>query len=229
MNKLTLVSHPLCPYAQRASIAASRLGLPVKRVNIDLDAKPAWFLAISPTGKVPILRIELAQGERHVLFESAPIAEYLNDLGGGALLETDDIVRAQQRAWIEFASGTLSEIAGLYSATTKRSFLAKAVAIRARLAQVDRVVQGPWFGGSRFSLVDAAFAPLFRYVDFFEAQLGLQLDEGLKNLKAWRSRLSVDATVRAAVSENYWSRLHAFLLSRSSFVSAQLRARSGAV
>src|SRR5262249_53227565 len=66
MDKLTLISHDLCPYVQRAVIALSEKGVPFDRVYIDLNAKPDWFLAISPLGKVPLLKV----GD-HVIFESA--------------------------------------------------------------------------------------------------------------------------------------------------------------
>ena len=68
---LTLVSHHLCPYVQRAVIVAAEKGIALERILIDLAAKPAWFLALSPTGKVPLLRMTDERGEEHVLFESA--------------------------------------------------------------------------------------------------------------------------------------------------------------
>ena len=39
-----------------------------------------------------------------VLFESAPIAEFFNDIGGGEMLAADPVERARQRAWIECTS-----------------------------------------------------------------------------------------------------------------------------
>ncbi|RVD65842.1 hypothetical protein EN751_39205, partial [Mesorhizobium sp. M4A.F.Ca.ET.029.04.2.1] len=46
-SKLTLVSHHLCPYVQRAAIALAEKGVPFERVMIDLADKPAWFRARS--------------------------------------------------------------------------------------------------------------------------------------------------------------------------------------
>ena len=39
---LTLVSHDLCPYVQRAAIALLEKGIPFERSIIDLSAKPDW-------------------------------------------------------------------------------------------------------------------------------------------------------------------------------------------
>jgi len=46
MQTLTLVSHHLCPYVQRAAIALSEKGIEFEKIMIDLADKPEWFLAI---------------------------------------------------------------------------------------------------------------------------------------------------------------------------------------
>ena len=53
-----LISHVLCPYVQRAVIVLTEKRIPFRRVDIDLADKPEWFRAISPLGKVPLLRID---------------------------------------------------------------------------------------------------------------------------------------------------------------------------
>ena len=45
LSDLTLDSHYLCPYVQRAVIVASEKGIALDRTMIDLAAKPDWFLA----------------------------------------------------------------------------------------------------------------------------------------------------------------------------------------
>ena len=68
----TLISHPLCPYVQRAVITLEEQGIVYKRIDIDLANKPDWFKKISPLGKVPVLVID----DDTVIFESAIISEY---------------------------------------------------------------------------------------------------------------------------------------------------------
>ncbi|WP_298196341.1 glutathione S-transferase family protein [Novosphingobium sp.] len=221
---LTLVSHHLCPYVQRAAIAAGKLGVPFTRETIDLAAKPDWFLAISPTGKVPLLQVTNDHGQRTVLFESAAIAEFFNDIAGGGLLASDAVARARQRAWVEFASGTLSEIAGLYSAPDVTAFETKARAITARLTQVEAQIAGPWFDGDAFSLVDAAFGPVFRYLDLFEQAIGLALAADLPRVASWREALSADPIVAGAVTADYPQRLHAFMVAKGTEISRRLAA-----
>jgi glutathione S-transferase len=72
--RLTLISHALCPYVQRAAIVLAEKGIAFERRDIDLANKPDWFLAVSPLGKTPVL---LVDGE--AIFESAVICEYLED------------------------------------------------------------------------------------------------------------------------------------------------------
>lgn len=50
MPTLTLISHPLCPFVQRAAIVLLEKQVPFQRINVDLSDKPAWFVEISPTG-----------------------------------------------------------------------------------------------------------------------------------------------------------------------------------
>ena len=50
-NQLTLVSHRLCPYVQRAAIVMSEKGIAYRRRDVDLASKPQWFLAIFPVGQ----------------------------------------------------------------------------------------------------------------------------------------------------------------------------------
>ncbi len=54
---LTLVSHTLCPYVQRAAIVLTEKGAAFERRWVDLANKPDWFKAISPLGKTPVLLV----------------------------------------------------------------------------------------------------------------------------------------------------------------------------
>ncbi len=110
MRRLTLVSHPLCPYVQRAAIALDEKAVAFERIAIDLANKPDWFEAISPLGKVPLLRV--ADGAREtVLFESNVILEYLEETQPHPLHPADPLARARHRAWNEFGSALLGGIA----------------------------------------------------------------------------------------------------------------------
>lgn len=211
---LKLISHPLCPYVQRAAIVAAEKSIPLERVTVDLADRPGWFVQLSPLGKVPLLLV----GDE-VLFESAVIAEYVDEISDGSLLPPDPLERARQRAWVEFASATLATIGSLYSAPDEASFEQHRLALSARFERVDEVVVGPWFSDATFGLVDAAFGPVFRYLDAFERLAGVHLADGLAAVAAWRCALRARQSVRQAVAPEYPAILADFLQRRGSHLS----------
>lgn len=204
-TQLTLISHPLCPFVQRVAIVLHEKGTAFERVNVDLHDKPDWFLAMSPTGKVPLLKVLHADGRESVLFESVAICEYVEDVQPApALHPADALLRAQHRAWIEFASATLTDAWGFLSASDPETARAKAAAFRKKLERFETdMSDGPYFAGEDFSMVDAAIAPVFRYFDTLDLGSSHPLFEGLSRVANWRRPLAQRPSVKAAVSEDY--------------------------
>jgi len=212
---LTLVSHALCPYVQRAAIVLKEKGVAFERIDVDLANKPDWFLRLSPLGKTPVLSVG---GE--AVFESAVICEYLDETRSPRLHPEDALARARERAWMEFGSAVLSGIAVLYSAVDDAALDKAYAALRGRFEQLEAVLgEGPWFAGRRFGLVDAVFGPVFRYFDVIPAE---GLFDGLSRVQAWREALAGRPSVRAAVAAGYARRLRGFLLERGSALSWRL-------
>ena len=222
-QRLRLISHKLCPYVQRAAIVAAEKGIEFERVDIDLANKPDWFLAISPTGKVPVLQVTDEDGREFILFESAVIAEYLDEISGGGMLPAEPLQRARARAWVEYASATLADIAKLYAAPNSASFEAAASALEARLELIEREIAGPFFGGIKFGLADAAFAPVFRYLDVFERELEFTLVERGPKVAAWSRELATRPSVIGAVSLDYADRLLGFVAGKEAHLARLLR------
>lgn len=210
---LVLVSHALCPYVQRAAIVLAEKGLPFERRDIDLADKPDWFLKLSPLGKVPVLLVQTEAGEV-ALFESNVICEYIEETQGGAALHPQDaLARAQHRAWMEFGSTILSELWGLETTTDPKVFESKRQAVAAKFARVEEALgDGPFFAGTAFTLVDAVFAPIFRYFDVFDRVIDLDVFTDTPKVRAWRRQLAVRPSVRSAVGTDYPELLYAFLV-----------------
>mgnify|MGYP003115112706 CR=1 FL=1 len=213
---LHLVSHHLCPYVQRAAIALAEKDVPFERTFIDLADKPGWFLRISPLGKTPVLLADDV-----AIFESAVILEYLEDTQPNPLHPGDPLRRARDRAWMEFGSAVLNDIAGFYSAPDDETFAAKTASLRAKLARLESEIgSGPYFEGTRFSLVDTVFGPVFRYFDTFDGIGDFGVLTGLPKLANWRYSLARRASVRDAVSAEYPTLLKRFIEQRGSRLSA---------
>ena len=220
---LKLISHKLCPYVQRAVIALTEKGVGYERIDIDLANKPDWFLALSPLSKTPVLQV----GDRAV-FESAVILEYLEETESKPLHPADPLVRAEHRGWIEFGSSVLNDIAGFYAAQDEATFKAKTSQLEQRFARLEtRVAASPWFDGDHFSLVDAAFGPVFRYFDVFDEIADFGILTGKPNLARWRKALAARPSVRSAVSADYPALLRAFIARRNSWLSG-LQSRAAA-
>lgn len=213
--KLTLVSHHLCPYVQRAVITLAEKDLPYERLDIDLADKPEWFKALSPLGKTPVLKVGT-----EAIFESAVILEYIEETTEPPLHPADPLRRAEHRAWIEYGSTILNHIWSFYTAPDAGVFEKKGELLAQRFAWLEqRLVAGPWFDGERFSLVDAVFGPVFRYFDAFDRIGRFSILDGKPKIGRWRDALAHRPSVRDAVIGDYQSRLMDFFRTRNSHLS----------
>ena len=219
---LKLISHKLCPYVQRAVIALKEKGVAFERIDIDLANKPDWFLKLSPLGKVPVLVVRSAESEV-ALFESNVICEYIEETQAGARLHpADPLTRAQHRAWMEFGSAILGDLWGLETTQDAATFAAKRYALAAKFARVEAALgEGPYFAGAQFSLVDAVFAPVFRYFDVFDAYGDLGIFAATPKVRAWRDQLAQRPSVQTAVGADYPELLRAFLARHDAYLLKQ--------
>jgi glutathione S-transferase len=216
-TSLELVSHYLCPYVQRAVITLLEKDIPHHRTYIDLSNKPDWFQQISPLGKVPLLKVD-----NDVLFESAVICEYLDEITPGSLHPTDPLTKAKHRAWIEFGSSLLNAIAGFYNAATAEAFEQKRLDLINKFAWIERHWQGgAYFSGNDFSLVDAVYGPIFRYFDGFDAIADFNVFAETPHVRDWRQSLRMRLSIQQAVSDDYPQQLLTFLQQRNSYLSTR--------
>lgn len=215
MPELELISHLLCPYVQRAIITLLEKEIPHERTYIDLANKPDWFQKISPLGKVPLLKVD-----REVLFESAVICEYLDEITPSSLHPSDPLQKARHRSWIEFGSSILNQITGLYNAPDQISFEQKCNELISKFLWIEQSLNHTgYFAGSSFSLVDAVYGPIFRYFDVFDTIQNFGIFTNTPRVETWRQLLLIRPSIHQAVTEDYGSRLLAFLQQRGSYLS----------
>jgi glutathione S-transferase len=225
MQKLTLISHHLCPYVQRAAISLFEKGVPFEHVYIDLANKPDWFLEISPLGKVPVLKAEHEDGSESVIFESAVILEYLDETLPNPLHPTDPLERARHRGWVEYGSAILNRIARFYSAPGPAMLASEARELSAMFDRVEaELADRPWFAGARFSLVDSVYAPVFRYFDVIDQIGDFGVLAGKPKITAWRKALAQRPSVRGAVTPDYPEWLLAFFEKKGGALTRKLAA-----
>ena len=123
------------------------------------------------------------------------------------LLPADPLTRARQRAWIAFAATPLDDIARLYSVPQASAFEQQAARLEACFRRLEtELSEGPWFAGRAFGLVDAVFAPVFRYFEVFkvfEAIAPLAILRDKPRVAVWRRALAARSSVIAAVGPDY--------------------------
>ena len=180
MATLELISHPLCPFVHRAAALLTELGVAFTQRHVDLLAKPDWFLAISPRGKVPVLVIDGTP-----IFESAVILEYLAEVYAPDLMPKDPLERARQRMWSEISNDLMSTHYRISVAATPAERDTAIVAARDTLARFEQVITGPLFGGDTPGLVDFAAGPALLRFERLGKVLGRDLYDKLPKVAAW--------------------------------------------
>lgn len=193
-----LVSFKLCPFVQRSVIVLLEKGAPYDITYIDLKAPPDWFKAISPFGKVPLLRV----GDT-VLFESAVIMEYLDEVNPPSLHPADPLRKAHNRAWIEFSSSLFFCQFNMVMAKEKPACDNAEQELKEKLAQVEAQLIGPCFNGEQFNLIDAAFAPLFMRIAELERWKPQQLLAGLPKVTQWSQLLLSRPSIQNSVVSDF--------------------------
>lgn len=214
MSQYELVSFALCPYVQRSVITLNHKHIDFDVTYIDLKSPPAWFLEISPMGKVPVLKVDGA-----VLFESAVINEYLDEVTGGGLLPSDALDKAQCRAWIEFASELLGNQYMSLLAKDETGVRERLDGLQKHFASLQKVVKGPYFLGKDFSLVDTAFAPFFLRHAIVERLLGEDLLSPYPRVKDWSKNMLALDEVQHSVPDKFASKFVEYFKNESSWLA----------
>lgn len=162
---LELISFKICPFVQRAVITLLHTDTPYTITYIDISSPPDWFRQISPFGKVPVLKVN----DQHIIFESAVIDEYLNDVHCEGLLPEDPLQRAIDRSWIDFGSSLLLDFSALIHARDEDIYSGQLELVKNQIQWLEnKVGEGPYFNGEKLSLVDIAYAPLFMRCDLLD-------------------------------------------------------------
>lgn len=196
---LELISFKTCPFVQRAAITLGYKNVEHKITFIDLADPPDWFLEMSPLGKVPVLKVD-----DEILFESAVINEYIDEITGGELQPKDSLARAKNRAWIEVASNMLGNIYMMKTATEKDKFEKYRDRLVSQLQRVEnRLGDGPWFNGEAFSLADTAFAPLFMHDAAADYRFSVIDPATMPKVDAWSRRLLALPAVKNSVVDDF--------------------------
>jgi glutathione S-transferase len=228
VSKFMLCSFKTCPWVQRAAIVLQEKKVPYEITYIDRDNRPAWFLAVSPHSKVPVLQID----GKDALFESNAIAEYLEETASPRLHPEDPIARARNRAWTDYVPTFASAISSAMYSDSEEEFSKLAAKLSGPFGKLEEALAkrgnaGPFFNGPKFSLVDAAYAPFLQRYTFMDKLRPLGVIEKFPHLTAWRNALLASPAVKASTVSNIEAVWQENLILRnrwlSKFVSESVR------
>ncbi|MBF0186504.1 MAG: glutathione S-transferase family protein [Magnetococcales bacterium] len=219
--KLELIGYKICPFVQRCIIALNQKQTEFTMTYIDPMNKPPWFRDIAPTGSVPVMKIN----ESAVLFDSSVINEFINDATPGDLLPRNALRRAQYRAWIVFASECHSDLSNMVVGQDNDFQFGRQELLAKFMRLEEAVSQGPYFGGAAFSLVDAAFAPLFIRINLLN-QLHQTLSlADMPRLSAWYQHLLEDDYVQESTVPDLEKLYKAFLIKKKGYVGKLIKSQ----
>ena len=209
--KLELISFKLCPFVQRAVIALKYFKIPYDITYIDIMNPPAWFVEISPLEKVPVLRVD----DQINLFESAVIAEFIDDIAPGSLLPSDPLPRAFNRSWTELGSACLGDQYQMTGAEDEAAYQRARAALIDKLELFEETMTGPFFNGDQPALIDFATAPLFLRLDILSAANGLIDPATMPKVAAWSAALLAMDEVKHSVVPEFTGMYRAMVCKRS--------------
>jgi glutathione S-transferase len=213
--KLVLVSHTLCPYVHRAAAMIHEKGVAFERRVIDLRAKPDWFLAVSPRGKVPVL---LVDGQP--LFESQAIIEFLDETHPPSLLGSDPFERARQRAWVEVANDLSNAQYRLFIASSPEEQAAAAEALAAIAGRYEEALETNAIAPEGFGLAHLALASSALRFTIVEGALGVRALTAAPRFEALVRRLAVRPSIADTVPDDYAGAFLRKLVERQSLYAA---------
>lgn len=199
INEIELISFKICPFVQRTIVVAKEKNIDLKVTFIDLANKPDWFLKLSPFGKVPVLRV----GEQ-AIFESSIIMDFLDEMTEERLRVADPLQNAVNRSWIDFSNDLImNQFHYFRSANAKQLEIARTDYIKG-LERVEQVMStGPYFNGSTFHLIDAAFAPLFKRQEIVEKISDENPMLAFPKISYWGKQLLKRASVQKSIGADF--------------------------
>ena len=190
MSTLTLYTAEICPYAQRTRMVLSEKHITHDAIEIDIDNKPDWFIAMTPGQRVPVLK----HGD-FVLGESATINEYLDTVFDGTkLAPVDPKLQAMMRNEIKHFDSVFLPVfyQFLFAQDSARQdelredLYLKLVFLEQQLSVYQSANGGgPWWLGAQISLADFTMFPFFERFEVFDHYRGFELPTQCERLREW--------------------------------------------
>ena len=188
-----------CPYARRTRIVLHEKGIDFETHEVDLANKSEEFLAVSPTGKVPVVVVD---GDS--LYESNVVNQYLDEVTDKPkLMPEDPRRRAHARIWMAFADTDFFPAVFVTSVGRERGYSEEQISeaserLKTVLGKLEERLKGRDFLADEFSLADIAHAGNFVRLRELGKRGEVSLDDH-PNVAAWMDRIEDRESYAAAV------------------------------
>jgi glutathione S-transferase len=188
-----------CPYARRTRMVLHEKGIDFETYEVDLANKSEEFLAVSPTGKVPVIVVD---GDS--LYESNVVNQYLDEVTDEPkLMPEDPRRRAHARIWMAFADTDFFPAVFVTSVGRERGYSEEQISeaserLRTALGKLEERLKGRDYLADEFSLADIAHAGNFVRLRELEKRGEVSLGEH-PNVAAWMVRIEDRGGYEAAV------------------------------
>ena len=221
---MKLISMRICPYVQQVRMMLEAKKAKYDVEHIDMGNRPPWLMKVSPDGgEVPVLITD----EGEAIFQSDTIVEYLDEVLGEPLLTGNPLQKAQDRAWARLASDNY-----LNQCSTQRSPDESTLNERMEdltpifTAMEEQLKEGPYFHGTKLSIVDLSWLPLLHRSALIEQHSGYDFLASYPKLKKWRAALLDTGLAEKSVPQEFDAVFTDFYLSEETFLGQLKAARN---
>lgn len=221
---MKVVSFKVCPFVQRVTALLELKKEPYAIEYIDLSNKPQWFLDASPHGQVPILILD----DGPVLFESEPIAEYIDEARPPFVSRVDLVQKAQDRAWSSLASRNYLVQCSAQRSPDEDTLAERRAGLSVSFEKVEKQLSDrPFFNGDSIGMVDVAWLPILHRASIIERHSGFDFIDGFPKIKRWQRALLATGLAERSVADDFEECFTAFYLSEASFLGRLTKERCG--
>ena len=131
---------------------------------------------------MPVLKVN----NKEILFQSAVINEFIDDVTPGFLKPSDPLTLVKNRAWIEYGGVCLADLYMIADHKDEDNMQQQMKDCIDRLQRVEDILShSSYFNGEELALIDAADAPLLIRLEFLNEKFNFLDWEQSPKLNKW--------------------------------------------